>query len=39
VVAGSASVQQPAYETRVVDGRVEIHRSELGSLRGASVER
>jgi nitrite reductase/ring-hydroxylating ferredoxin subunit/uncharacterized membrane protein len=39
VVAGPASVQQPAYETRVVDGRVEIRRSELGSLRGASVER
>lgn len=33
VVAGPASVAQPAYDTRIVDGWVEIRRTELGGLR------
>lgn len=33
VMAGPASVAQPAYDTRVVAGWVEICRSELGGLR------
>jgi nitrite reductase/ring-hydroxylating ferredoxin subunit len=37
VAKGPASVDQPAYETRVVDGRVEIRRTELGGLRRAST--
>jgi nitrite reductase/ring-hydroxylating ferredoxin subunit/uncharacterized membrane protein len=34
---GPASITQPAYETRIVDGRVEIRRSELGGLRTSPV--
>jgi nitrite reductase/ring-hydroxylating ferredoxin subunit/uncharacterized membrane protein len=34
---GPASVPQPVYETRAVDGRVEIRRDELGSLRADPV--
>jgi nitrite reductase/ring-hydroxylating ferredoxin subunit/uncharacterized membrane protein len=30
---GPASIPQPAYETRVVDGELQIRRTELGSLR------
>lgn len=37
VAAGPASVDQPAYETRVVDGRVEIRRTERGHLRRSAV--
>jgi nitrite reductase/ring-hydroxylating ferredoxin subunit len=37
VAAGPASVDQPAYETRVSDGSVEIRRTELGGLRSASA--
>jgi nitrite reductase/ring-hydroxylating ferredoxin subunit/uncharacterized membrane protein len=37
VVAGPASVAQPAYETRVVAGDVEIRRTERGGLRRTSV--
>jgi nitrite reductase/ring-hydroxylating ferredoxin subunit/uncharacterized membrane protein len=37
VVAGPASVPQPAYQTRVVAGEVEIRRHEAGGLRTASV--
>ncbi len=34
---GPASVPQPVYETRLVDGEVEIRRNELGSLRANPV--
>lgn len=34
---GPASIPQPAYETRIVDGRVEIRRAEPGTLRTAPV--
>jgi nitrite reductase/ring-hydroxylating ferredoxin subunit len=37
VVTGPASIPQPAYETRVVAGAVQIRRTELGGLRTASV--
>lgn len=37
VVAGPASVPQPAYDTRVTDGEIEIRRTEHGGLRRASV--
>jgi len=33
VLAGPASIPQPAYDTRVIDGWVEIRRAELGDLR------
>jgi len=33
VVAGPASVSQPSYRTRVVDGWVEVRRDEVGGLR------
>ena len=34
---GPASIAQPVYETRLVDGAVEIRRSEIGSLRANVV--
>lgn len=34
---GPASIPQPAYEARVVDGEVQIRRAELGSLRSNPV--
>ena len=37
VRAGPASVPQPAYDARIVDGAVEIRRTELGGLRASSV--
>ena len=37
VVAGPASIPQPAYATRVVSGHIEIRRTELGGLRTGSV--
>jgi nitrite reductase/ring-hydroxylating ferredoxin subunit/uncharacterized membrane protein len=37
VLAGPASVPQPAYETRIRAGSVEIRRTETGGLRSASV--
>jgi nitrite reductase/ring-hydroxylating ferredoxin subunit/uncharacterized membrane protein len=37
VVAGPASIPQPAYDTRVTAGNVEIRRTEVGGLRSASV--
>jgi len=37
VETGPASIDQPAYDTRIEDGRVEIRRTELGGLRRASV--
>ncbi|HSM66485.1 MAG TPA: Rieske 2Fe-2S domain-containing protein [Ilumatobacteraceae bacterium] len=37
VRSGPASIPQPAYETRIVDGRVEIRRAEPGGLRTAPV--
>ncbi len=38
VMAGPASIDQPAYETRVVSGQVEIRRPEPGGLRQSSVQ-
>lgn len=37
VMAGPASVPQPAYDTRVTDGEVEIRRTEHGGLRRTSA--
>lgn len=37
VVAGPASVAQPAYASRIVDGWVEVRREELGGLRREPV--
>jgi nitrite reductase/ring-hydroxylating ferredoxin subunit len=33
VLGGPASIEQPAYDTRLADGWVEIRRSEPGGLR------
>lgn len=33
VASGPASIDQPAYETRTTNGRIEIRRTELGGLR------
>jgi nitrite reductase/ring-hydroxylating ferredoxin subunit len=37
VVRGPASVGQPAYESRVQDGRLQIRRHEEGALRRNAV--